>query len=225
MVRNRRPEGSQPCPFLRRALLAAAPILLTVHVFGCDGEAEPVRLAASPADNAPAKRRDSAQEKIDRIVENGSKSPVPPLTTRFSEDEVNRLLRVHIKELDANGLSDPQVRLIGNNTLVARIIVDLDEYKRRRQGRGALGPLALITGRLPVSARGLLHTRDGQGQFKLERADVNGIPVPPALVREMVTVLSRSQRNPEGYDIEQPFALPANIRTVTIHPKEAMITQ
>jgi hypothetical protein len=216
--------NSEPCASVRKTRRAAAATLLTLHLFGCDGGVVLVKLAASTADNVPAKRRDSVQEKIDRIVENGSKSPVPALTTRFSEEEVNQRLRVQMKEFMPNGLSDPQARLIGNNALLARVIVDLDEYKRRRQGR-ALGPLALLTGRLPVTARGVLHTRDGQGQLKLERADVNGIPVPPALVREMITALSRSQRNPEGYDIEQPFTLPANIRTVTIIPKEAVVTQ
>lgn len=130
-----------------------------------------------------------------------------------------------MKEFIPNGLTDPHVRLIGNNTLVARVIVDLDEYKRRRQERGGLGPLALLTGRLPVTARGVLHSRDGQGQLKLQGADVNGIPVPPALVREMIAALSRSQPNPEGYDIERPFSLPASIRSVTINAREALVMQ
>jgi hypothetical protein len=209
---------------VRKGLRAAAPVFLAFHLFTYGGEIEPVRFAAFAAESAAVKRHDPLQQKLDRIAENGSKSPVPPLTTAFSEEEANQLLRAQLKELPG-GLSDPQVRLIGNNALVARVIVDLDEYNRRRQGRGARGPLALLTGKLPVTARGVLHSGAGQAQVKLERADVNGIPVPPALVREIVSALSRSQRNPAGYDIEQPFTLPAQIKTVTINPKEALVTQ
>jgi hypothetical protein len=202
-----------------------APILLTAFLSGCGDGVGPTTFMASSAVSVLENRGDSAQEKIDRIVENGAQSPVPPLTTAFTEDEVNQLLRVHLKEYIPNGLSDPHVRLIGNDTLVARVVVDLDEYKRRRQGRGGLGPLALLSGKLPVTTRGILQAQDGQGQFRLQGADVNGIPFPPALVREMITALSRNRRNPEGYDIEKPFALPANIRNATINPKESVVTQ
>jgi len=198
-----------------------ASILVIVHLSGCGGGVEPAKLTMSPA----ASPRDSAQAKIDRIVENGAKSPVPPQTTTFSEDEVNQLLRSRMDEIMPGGISDPRVKLVGNGVVVVRVVVDFDEYKRRRQRRSGLGPLALLTGKLPVTARGTLQTQEGQGRFRLEAAELNGIPLPPALVREMITALSRSRRNPDGYDIEQPFALPANIRTVAVNPQDAVVTQ
>jgi hypothetical protein len=166
-----------------------------------------------------------AQEKLQRIVENGSKSPVPPGTTVFSEDEVNELLRVEMREFIPDGLSDPYIKLIGSNAFLGRAVADLDEYKRRRKQRGGLDPLQFLTGRLPVTARGLLYTRDGRGQVILQAADVNGIPLPPALVREMINALSRSEQHPNGYDIERPFALPAEIRAIAIHSKQAVVIQ
>jgi hypothetical protein len=210
---------------LRKLLGAALPIFVTLYLFASDVSVEAFAYMASAAGSVQPKRRDPLQEKIDRIVVNGSKSPVPPRSTVFTEDEVNQILRVQMKEALPNGLSDPQVRLIGNNILAARVVVDFDEYKRQRQGRGSLGPLALLGGKLPVNARGVLHSRDGQGQIKLDTADANGIPLPPALVREMTAALSRSAHNPQGYDIEQPFPLPASIRAVRINPKEAVVTQ
>jgi len=225
MFQNTSSADSAPRPFVQRILGAAAPGLMLLCLLACEGGLEAVALAASPAHNVQPQRRDPLQEKIDRLVENGSKSPVPPRTTVFSEDEVNQIVRVQMNEAMPKGLSDPQIRLIGNDILAARAVVDLDEYKRRHQGTGSLGPLALLSGRVPVSARGVLHSRGGQGQIKLESADMNGIPLPPALVREMIAALSRSTRNPEGFDIEQPFALPARIRAVRINPKEAVVTQ
>jgi hypothetical protein len=198
-----------------------ASIAVIIHLSGCGGGVEPAKLTASPA----ASPRDSAQEKIDQIVENGAKSPVPPQTTTFSEAEVNQLLRSRMDEIMPDGISDPHVRLVGNGVVIVRVVVDIDEYKRRRTRRSGLGPLALLTGKLPVSARGTLQTQEGQGRFRLEAAELNGIPMPPALVREMITALSRSRRNPDGYHIERPFALPANIRTVVVNPQEAVVAQ
>jgi hypothetical protein len=216
---------AEPCGLSRNSLRFTAAALLNLFLFACDGEIQAVQLNASAVALSQDRGGDRVQEKIDRIVENGSKSPVPPQTTVLTEDEVNHMMRVQMKEFIPKGLSDPHLRLIGNNALLARAIVDLDEYKRRRPQRGGLDPLNLLSGRLPVTARGVLHTREGQGQVKLQAAEVNGIPLPPLLVREMITVLSRSPRQPNGYDIEQPFTLPAKIRTVTVHASEAVVTQ
>ena len=196
-----------------RAWLAFA---FLAYFYGC-ASVEPVKVTTEP--------RDRLEDKIDRLIENGAKSPVSALTTAFTEDEVNHILAVRMKEMMPNGLSDPHVTLVGNGALVARVFVDMDEYKRRRKGRGGLGPLTLMSGKLPVTAQGTLQTQEGQGRFKLHGAEVNGIPLPAPLVREMITSLSRSRRNPEGYDIEKPFALPANIRNVIINPNEAVVTQ
>ena len=201
---------------LDRTIRAWVAFAVLSYFSGC-ASVEPVKVITEP--------RVGLEDRIDGLVENGKKSPVPPLNTTFTENEVNQILAVHMKEIMPNGLSDPRVTLVGNGALVARVVVDMDEYKRRRKGRGGLGPLTLMSGKLPVTARGTLQTQEGQGRFKLHGAEVNGIPFPAPLVREMITSLSRSRRNPEGYDIEKPFALPANIRNVIINPNEAVVAQ
>jgi hypothetical protein len=59
----------------------------------------------------------------------------------------------------------------------------------------------------------------------LQAADVNGIPLPPALVREIIAVLTRRESQPNGYDIEQPFVLPANIRAINVESGKAAVIQ
>jgi hypothetical protein len=196
---------------------------LIACLWGC-GAVEPAKFSAAPMDEVQENPSERARQKIEQILDNGSRSSVSPRTTSLTEEELNQFLLLHMKEIMPQGLSDPHVRLIGNNILIARMVVDMNEYKRRRRGRG-LGPLALLSGKVPVTARGVLQARDGQGQFTLQGSEVSGVPLPPAFVREMLTALSRSRRNPEGYDVERPFALPANIREVTIHPKEAVVLQ
>jgi hypothetical protein len=208
-----------------RTLLILPALALFSHLFAARGEVPPVRAGQAQQQSDQDNSKERAQEKLRRVVENGSKSPVPPQTTVFSEEEVNQLLRVEMKEFIPPGIADPYLRLVGNNALLGRATVDLDEYKRRRQQRGGLDPLQLLSGRLPVTARGLLHTRDGRGQIMLQAADVNGIPLPPALVREIIAVLTRREGQPNGYDIEQPFVLPANIRAIDVESGKAAVIQ
>jgi hypothetical protein len=212
------------CGLARKTIRFLAPVTLIACLSACS-PVEPAKFTAAPTDDVQENPSDRARQKIEQILDNGSRSQVSPRTTTLTEDELNQLLLVHMKEIMPQGLSDPHVRLIGNNILIARMVVDMNEYKRRRRGRGALGPLALLSGKVPVTARGVLQTQDGQGQFKLQGSEVSGVPLPPAFVREMITALSRSRRNPEGYDVEKPFSLPASIREVTINPKEAVVKQ
>ena len=73
--------------------------------------------------------------------------------------------------------------------------------------------------------RGDLIARGGQGQFKLQSAEVNGIPLPKSLVQEMLATYTRSRSNPNGVDLEKPFDLPANIHEVVVNLGEAVVVQ
>ena len=154
---------------LDRTVRAWVAFAFLAYFYGC-ASVEPVKVTTEP--------RDRLEDKIDGLIENGAKSPVPPLTTAFTEDEVNHILAVRMKEMMPNGLSDPRVTLVGNGALVARVFVDMDEYKRRRKGRGGLGPLTLMSGKLPVTARGTFQTDEGQGRFKLHGARSTAYPCP-----------------------------------------------
>ncbi|HZA56331.1 MAG TPA: hypothetical protein VE616_18960, partial [Candidatus Udaeobacter sp.] len=114
---------------------------------------------------------------------------------------------------------------VGDGRLGGRVFVDFDEVKRQRRNRGVMDPFNYLSGRVPVTARGILQTRDGKGQFQLQSADVSGIPLPKPLVQELVTFFSRNPENPKGFDLDAPFALPVKIREITINNGEAVIIQ
>jgi len=173
----------------------------------------------------PIESRDQLQEKIDAVMANGEKTPVPAKTTSFSEAEVNTALTVNFKEKIPIGITEPQVRLLGNSRLTARVVVDVDEFKRKRSKRSNAGPLNFFGGKIPVLVRGDLIVRGGQGQFKLHSAEVNGIPLPKSLVQEMLATYTRGRNNPNGIDLEKPFELPANIREVIVNVGEAVVVQ
>ena len=173
----------------------------------------------------PVESRDQLQEKLDAVIANGEQTPVPAKTTAFSEAEVNRALRVNFKDKIPSGITEPEVKLLGNFRLTARVVVDVDEFKRKRGKRSNAGPLNFFGGKIPVLVRGDLVTRAGQGQFKLQSAEVNGIPLPKSLVQEMLATYTRSRNNPNGIDLERPFDLPVNIREAIINLGEAVIVQ
>lgn len=88
-----------------------------------------------------------------------------------------------------------------------------------------MDPLNYISGQVPLTARGVLTARDGKGQFQLTGAEMNGVPLPKAIVQELVSFFSRTASNPNGFSLDEPFHLPAKIREITINPGEAVVVQ
>jgi hypothetical protein len=168
---------------------------------------------------------DRFQHKIDEVAKNGSTVPVKPKRTAVTENELNSYLAFHAKDKIPHGLTHPQLTMLGEGRLGGRVFVDFDEFNRRRRNRSVMDPLTYLSGRVPVTARGILQTRDGKGQFQLQAADVAGLPLPKPLVQELVTFFSRSADNPKGFDLEAPFSLPAKIRELVINKGAAFVVQ
>jgi hypothetical protein len=123
------------------------------------------------------------------------------------------------------GLTDPEILIVGDGGLSGRVLVDIDEFKRHRSYPDLMDPLAYISGKVPITARGVLRTRAGTGQFQLESAEILGLPLPKPFIQELVTFFSRTRGNPNGFDIDAPFNLPAKIQEVVINRAQAIIVQ
>jgi hypothetical protein len=165
------------------------------------------------------------KEKVEQLIANGELDPVPPKTTRFTEAELNTILNGQIADWIPNGLSEPQVRLLGQDRFSLRVIVDIDEFKRRRKRPQSAGPLNFFSGKMPALIRGDITTKDGKGQFKLQSTEVNGIPLPRALALDLLSTYTKTRRHPEGFDIEKPFDIPAKIRQLHINTAEIVVIQ
>jgi len=186
-----------------------------------------INLGCSSVTTKPsrAEQNEQLKEKVDQVIANGKLDPVPAKTTRFTEAEFNSILNSQIAEWIPNAISEPHVELLGNNRFSLRVIVDIDEFKRRRKRQRSAGPLNFFTGKLPALVRGDLISGDGKGQFKLQSTEVNGIPIPRALALELLSTHSKTKSHPEGFDIEKPFDLPAKIRQLQINPTELNVIQ
>lgn len=186
-----------------------------------------INLGCSTVQTKSAKldERDRLKEKIDQAIANGELYPVPAKRTSFTEAEINTILNSLAGDWIPNGISEPQLRLLGKERISLRVIVDIDEFKRRRRRPGSAGPLNFFSGKMPALVRGDLITGDGKGQFKLQSVEMNGIPLPRALALELLSTHSKTRRNPEGFDLEKPFNLPASIRQLQIAPAEIVVIQ
>ena len=168
---------------------------------------------------------DRLQRKMDEITKNGAAVPVPARKTTISETEVNSYLAFNVKDKIPQGLTNPEITIVGDGQLAGRILVDIDEFNRNRRSQGFMDPLSYISGKVPVTAQGLLRTREGKGQFVLGSAEILGVPLPKPILQELVTFFSRTAENPAGFDIDAPFNLPAKIREIVINKGEAVVAQ
>jgi hypothetical protein len=96
---------------------------------------------------------------------------------------------------------------------------------RTQKKRGWLDPAAYLTGSLPVSATGLLITKDGVGRFQLESAQVSGVSIPKSFLQELLSYYSRTAQNPAGINMDDPFELPSRIREIQVQRGQATILQ
>ena len=169
---------------------------------------------------------DRFTEKLERLIRN---APVPgqhhqTASITVTEQETNAFLRFRAQALLPAGVMEPCVSALGDGRLQGWATVDLDTVRQSKE-RGLLDPMRLLRGRLPVTAVGVLHATGGTARFSLESASVSGIPVPRAILQELVSHYTRGASHPEGVSLDEPFGLPAGIREITVHPGRAVIVQ
>lgn len=197
----------------RRA--GALGLLFLAFLWSCTTTTPPV-----PQPKDPAAR---LQAKLEELAKNGARSPVPPKNLAFAEDEVNLLVARYLRENAPQAIGEPQVTILSDARLVARVLVDVDEFKRNRKRNS--GPLNFLSGKVPVILRGDVTGQNGRGQFRLQSAEVNGFTLPRAMVLELLANHTRTRDYPQGFDIEKPFDLPLKIREIGLRPGEVWVTQ
>ena len=103
---------------------------------------------------------------------------VGTLRTRLTEDELNSWFMYHAQSLLPAGLAQPQITIVGEGRVAAQAIVDLDAVARQRPPSGTFDPFSLISGTVPVTVTGMLHSGDGMARFEVQTAAIAGIQVP-----------------------------------------------
>ena len=168
---------------------------------------------------------DAFARKVVEIHDHGTQSTRRAKRTTLSETELNSWFMYRAQPVMPNGLSQPKVTIVGNGKLIGSATIDLEAIGKKRSTGGSFDVWSLLGGKLPLSLTGVLHTKDGQGRFELQAADVSGVPIPKTLLQELLSYYTKSEERPQGYRLEDPFELPAKIRQIEVGQGQAVVVQ
>ena len=176
----------------------------------------------------PLSQADAArfQAKLVQIEKNATppKRGAAARITTVSDVEVNSYLKFLAGSLVPVGIADPILHAVGDGRVSGTAVVDLDAVRTQKK-RTWSDPLAYLSGRLPVSAKGTLTTTNGVGRFVLESAEISGVTIPKSLMQELLTYYSKSPDRPDGINMDDPFNLPSAIKEIKVGTGTTTIVQ
>jgi hypothetical protein len=183
-------------------------------------------LATAAATGQDASRADAArmEKKLEAIVARGAEPATRARSlqrTSFTDREVNAYFKVNGPEFLPTGVVDPEVAIDAGGKVHARATVDLDKALKP----SLFNPLSWFGGRTEITAAGVVRTGEGKGQLQLERATLAGVTIPKSLLQQVVSYYTRTPETPQGFNLDEPFALPSNIRDVETARGEATVVQ
>jgi hypothetical protein len=178
------------------------------------------------ADGAVTKQQSELfKKKITVIVQTGSKPTSRPQRTAVTENEVNAYLRYDAAPDIPVGVVDPAVTIFGAGRVAAPAVVYFYNIRTQQNPTSMLDLSSYLTGRVPITATGLLKTANGIGRLEFEAATVGGVPLPKFLLQQIVSYYSRTPEQPNGINLDDPFALPVRIREIQVERGQAIIVQ
>ena len=182
--------------------------------------------AVSSADVRPQRRdADALKQKVAAISAFGERPSRQARRTTVTETEVNAYLVYDAHSDLPVGVVEPWVTIVGTGRVSGRAVVDLDAVRKDKKPTSLLDPMNYLTGRLPITATGVLTTSNGVGRFALESAAVSGIPIPKMVLQEIVSYYSRTPQKPAGIGLDDPFELPSRIREILVERGHAIVVQ
>jgi hypothetical protein len=184
-------------------------------------------MASLAAANVTREQAASFQKKLEQILLHAEQHDpgTRARETLITEGEVNSWLHFHGGPHIPTGVTEPSISIRGERRVHGRAIVDLDVVRRKNSSGGWFDPRSYLTGKLPVTATGLLETHQGRGKFTLEEATVSGVPIPKAFLQELLSYYSRNDDYPHGINMDDPFDLPADVQRIDVGQGRATIIQ
>lgn len=177
---------------------------------------------------------ESMGRKLDAIVERGNveasanakakPASAKPVSTSFTEREVNAYFKYMGPAFMPTGIQNTQLGIGADGNVNGQAIVDLNAI-RTAQARGWLDPLAYVAGSMEVRVAGRLLASNGKGVFQFQSASVGGVPISKSVLQELVSFYTKTPEQPNGVNLDEPFDLPSNIRSVQTKVGAATVVQ
>jgi hypothetical protein len=224
-------------PFFRRVSLAARVALLLTLTGG------PLFAQAQGEARFTQAESDSFVRKMNLIERNGTSAsaaasrastartrPSPNVNpgqrmTPITERELNAYFRYDMRDYFPAGVTEPLLRIVGEGRVIAYAVVDLDAVRDAQSSSGWMNPMRFLSGRLPVTASGVIEAQHGTARFLVDSVDVSGVPVPKSLLQQVLSYYSRTNENPQGLNLDDAIDLPAGIREIRVQPGQAIVVQ
>jgi len=176
---------------------------------------------------APFTQAESASfvRKMLAIERLGAVRATAPRLTAITERELNAYFRYDMRDQFPAGVTEPTITILGDGRVTASALVDLDAVREGQSSSGWLNPMRFLSGRVPVTASGVIESQRGTARFLLDTVDVSGVPVPKSLLQQVLSFYSRSPENPQGLNLDDAIELPSRIREIRVEPGQAIVVQ
>lgn len=144
-------------------------------------------------------------------------------TVLFTQGEVNSYLNLAYAERLPKGVRDVAVRL-DRDRMQVKGLVNIDRVKGKvGNGGGGFGPLSFLSGDVPVEIMGKVTSKDGFGLIQWETVYLSSMRLPVSALEQLVLSATKTETNPEGFDIHAPFRLPYSVNRLRLEPGRALL--
>jgi len=165
----------------------------------------------------------SLTRKLESIEKRRMEKSRKPQSVLFTQGEVNSYLNLTYAEKLPKGLRDVEVRL-DRDRILAKGLVNIDRVKGKvGDGGGGFGPLSFLSGDVPVEIMGKLTSKDGFGLIQWETVYLSSMRLPVSALEQLVLSATKTEANPEGFDIHAPFRLPYSVNRLRLEPGRAVL--
>jgi hypothetical protein len=132
-----------------------------------------------------------------------------------TESELNSYVNLQVlPTLDAT-VRDVEVKLEPGRVRASGF-VDIDDIKERLS-LSPWNPVSFLSGQMPVTISGrYAEPRAGYGQVAIEEVRAGRVPIPVSILEQLIASSTRTKAEPDGFDLQAPFRLPAPVRRVRL---------
>ncbi|RPJ84124.1 MAG: hypothetical protein EHM18_12400 [Acidobacteria bacterium] len=172
----------------------------------------------------PATSPDPAVERVEKMLEDlEAREQVQDKEKRtyiLTEPDLNAFLAAKIKERPRKDVESLRVEM-KDGLFTTFIKIDFDEVEIKGDSMTASLLKALLRGTQTIEVDGRLQTENGKGTYLVERATLNGMPLPASLVNSILSSVGKRQDPP--FDPTEQFDLPYGVKTITVTPGKATL--
>lgn len=168
-----------------------------------------------PSDSTPAQkaaRVDAIFKSLQGSPPNGKKPPRNE-TIQITEEELNAYLEKEYRSKPHSGMKSALVKLLDGNRVAADSIIDVDDINTdNSMGLKLLS--WMFSGNQSLHAEAKMIFINNTVTYQLERAQLNNVTLPNALVEKLIEILVRKQT--QKIDVTKPIPLSDSIKHAEI---------